>query len=187
MTDRFSGVISIGGTLTPELADKLAKRLIQEEVCCGWDERSFQSVREVRAHLSEAVRDKQTARFYDSRARYGAFEELEKWLTEQKIAWKRHSEAHYAYDAELVWFDPETGAGQCYASQNEIDEFVHLSQLEDALEILEVDRDQSVFAIAADLIERHNQFVEKIKQIVRENKVPALAPLYIELLKENED
>ena len=49
----------------------------------------------------------------DDQARWGRFEELEEFLEEHRIPYRRRSEAKYEYDAELVEYRPEMGTVCC--------------------------------------------------------------------------
>ena len=103
MADRMAAEIWIGG--------KLPRSLLEEfpisDLRLDWDETRFDSTSE-QSILS--TRDESgLLHFADCEAAWGEFEELEGWLREHYIPFKRHSSGKYEYLPELVEFRPDLG------------------------------------------------------------------------------
>ena len=105
MADRMSAEIWIGG--------KLRRRLLEEipltNMRLDWDEHPLESTS---AEGLLAARDEnRLLHFCDCEAAYGEFQELEGWLRECKIPFRRHSSGKYEYLPETVEFRPDLGKG----------------------------------------------------------------------------
>jgi hypothetical protein len=101
MADRMSAEISIGG--------KLRRSLLEEfpisDLYLDWDHNRLQSATE--ADILASRDEDGLLHFADDEAAYGEFQELEGWLRENKIPFRRHSEGKYEYSPELVEFRPD--------------------------------------------------------------------------------
>jgi hypothetical protein len=101
MADRMSAEISIGG--------KLRRSLLEEfpisDLYLDWDHNRLQSATE--ADLPASRDEDGLLHFADDEAAWGEFQELEGWLRENKIPFRRHSEGKYEYSPELVEFRPD--------------------------------------------------------------------------------
>ena len=103
MADRMSAEIWIGG--------KLARSLLEEfpisDLWLDWDQTPFDASSE---DGILATRDEnKLLHFADCEAAWGEFQELEGWLREHDIPFKRHSSGKYDYLPELVEFRPDLG------------------------------------------------------------------------------
>jgi len=101
MSDRMAAEIWIGG--------KLRRSLLEEfpiaDLCLDWDENRPKSTGE--ADL-RATRDEDgLLHFADAEANWGEFQELEAWLKEHRIPFRRFSEGKYEYPAEIVAHRPD--------------------------------------------------------------------------------
>ncbi len=60
---------------------------------------------------SAASDENKLLHFYDCEAAYGEFQELEGWLREYKIPFRRHSSGKYEFLPETIEFRPDLGKG----------------------------------------------------------------------------
>jgi len=103
MADRMPAEIWIGGKLPRNLLDEFPI----SDLRLDWDETPFDSTSE-QSILS--TRDESgLLHFADCEAAWGEFEELEGWLREHSIPFKRHSSGKYEYLPETVEFRPDLG------------------------------------------------------------------------------
>jgi hypothetical protein len=105
MADCFPGEIKIGGSVPTALVDEFLR-----QVSCaggsvgGYDGPAF-DCRDAEG-LREALNESGHLVLADPEARYGQFEELEQWCVRHGVAFDRHSDAKWEYDAENVRFRP---------------------------------------------------------------------------------
>ncbi len=106
MSDRFPGLIEIGGPLSRGLVPELLARVQAKTLRWDWCEDAVQAttpdelVDELRQH------DCSVLSAGDDEACGGCFPDLEDFLVEHGIAFNRRSDAKYEYDGELVYFRP---------------------------------------------------------------------------------
>lgn len=103
MADRMPAQIWIGGKLPRSLLEDFPAR----GLATNWDGSRL-------AHLTEEsllrVRDEDgLLTFCDEDAWWGEFEELERWLMEHKMPFRRQSDGKYEYLPEIVEFRPDLG------------------------------------------------------------------------------
>lgn len=103
MADRMPAEIWIGGKLPRSLLDELPI----SDLKLDWDETPFDSTSE--EGILSARDESGLLHFADCEAAWGEFEELEGWLREHDIPFKRHSSGKYEYLPELVEFRPDLG------------------------------------------------------------------------------
>lgn len=101
MSDRMAAEIWIGG--------KLSRGLLEEfpisDLRLDWDNNSLASSAE--ADILAALDQDGHLHFADVEAAWGEFEELEGWLREHNIPFRRRSEGKYEHAPELVEFRPD--------------------------------------------------------------------------------
>jgi len=101
MSDRMAAEIWIGG----KLPRSLLKEFPISDLCLDWDGNRLQSSAE--ADILAARDEDGLLHFVDVEAAWGEFEELEGWLREHNIPFRRQSEGKYEYDACIVEFRPD--------------------------------------------------------------------------------
>jgi len=101
MADRMAGEIWIGS----KLARSLLAELPISDLWLDWDHNRLQSSTE--ADILAARDGDGLLHFADDEAAYGEFQELEGWLREHKIPYRRHSDGKYEFTPELVEFRPD--------------------------------------------------------------------------------
>jgi hypothetical protein len=105
MGEYFPADIAIGGVLTKHLCRDLIKVAIaQRAMPLGEDEEDNLEV--LRQAINEAVQSGFSLELWDAQASYGMFDELEIFCRKHNLSYDRHSEAHFEYDAEVVWWRP---------------------------------------------------------------------------------
>jgi hypothetical protein len=101
MSDRMAAEIWIGG--------KLSRSLLEEfpisDLGLDWDNNRLASSRE--ADILAARDENGLLRFADVEAAWGQFEELEGWLREHNLPFRRQSDGKYEHAPELVEFRPD--------------------------------------------------------------------------------
>jgi hypothetical protein len=101
MADRIAAEIWIGG--------KLRRSLLEEFPISGlsldWDNNRLTSTAE--ADILAARDEAGRLHFADVEAAWGEFEELESFLREHKLSFRRRSEGKYEFTPELVEFRPD--------------------------------------------------------------------------------
>jgi hypothetical protein len=175
MADRMAAEIWIGG--------KLPRSLLEEvpisDLRLDWDHNRLQSSTE--ADILAARDEDNLLHFADDEAAWGEFQELEGWLRENKIPFRRHSEGKYEHTPELVEFRPDLkgkrnrniytvtspeGAPMVFASEVEA--------ITTRMEKLVGDRRQS----AAQLLRSWEKLLRKLT-LVLPPKLPPLPPFEI--------
>ncbi|HUT13539.1 MAG TPA: hypothetical protein VMY42_23830 [Thermoguttaceae bacterium] len=101
MADRIAAEIWIGGKLPRSLLDEFPV----SDLCLDWDGNRLQSSAE--ADILAARNEDGLLHFAEVEAAWGEFEELEGWLQEHNIPFRRQSEGKYEYDACIVEFRPD--------------------------------------------------------------------------------
>jgi hypothetical protein len=103
MADRMPAEIWIGGKLPRSLLDEFPI----SDLRLDWDETPFDTTSE--QSILSARDESGLLHFAECEAAWGEFEELEGWLREHNIPFKRHSSGKYEYLPELVEFRPDLG------------------------------------------------------------------------------
>lgn len=99
MADRFSADIKIGGKISRAIYPELIQKIKDSGAGLNWGECEVGDDFE--------IKDGEIIHLYDSEARYGEFEELEDFLKENKIQFKRFSSGYFEYLPALYVFDPD--------------------------------------------------------------------------------
>ena len=118
MADHFPGEITIGGKVPADLLEAFLGELNSAEAKVGgYDgaDAAFQSARELR----EALNNDGHLFLVDDQAQCGMFEDLEAFCVKHGIAFDRHSDAKYEYDAENVYFRPGMKEPESVPSNND--------------------------------------------------------------------
>jgi hypothetical protein len=101
MADRMAAEIWLGG--------KLPRSLLEEfpisGLCLNWDNARLLSSEE--ADILAARDEDGLLHFADAEAAWGEFQELEAWLREHNLPFRRRSEGKYEHSPELVEFRPD--------------------------------------------------------------------------------
>jgi hypothetical protein len=101
MADRMAAEIWIGG--------KLPRSLLEEfpisDLCLDWDCNRLKSTSE--ADILAGRDENGLLHFADAEAAWGEFQELEGWLREHKVPFRRRTEGKYEHTPELVEFRPD--------------------------------------------------------------------------------
>jgi len=103
MADRIPAEIWIGGKLSRSLLDEFPI----SDLKLDWDETPFDSTTE--EGILSARDESGLLHFADCEIAWGEFSDLEEWLREHNIPFKRHSSGKYEYLPELVEFRPDLG------------------------------------------------------------------------------
>ena len=103
MADRIPSEIWIWGKLSRSLLDEFPI----SDLKLDWDETPFDSTTE--EGILSARDESGLLHFADCEIAWGEFSDLEEWLREHNIPFKRHSSGKYEYLPELVEFRPDLG------------------------------------------------------------------------------
>src|SRR5664280_895511 len=103
MADRMPGEIWIGGKLPRSLLDEFPI----SDLKLDFDETPFDATTE--EGILSARDEDGLLHFADCEANWGEFAELEGWLREYNMPFRRHSSGKYGYMPELVESRPDLG------------------------------------------------------------------------------
>jgi hypothetical protein len=107
MPDRLSTEIWIGGDIPQQLVSELCQVIHAEGVALDWGARPFQP--QTAEDLQASVPTAETLRLCDEQAAWGCLEQLEKFLQEHRIAFRRRCEGRYEFEPELAEYRPGYG------------------------------------------------------------------------------
>lgn len=107
MSESMSAVIRIGGAVKQQQIPALCRAIRDENVAMEWGGMPFEpgSAIDLLSARTEETGQLVLA-LYDDQARWGQFDALEQFLQDHQIAYDRHSDGKYEYDAQLVRFRP---------------------------------------------------------------------------------
>src|SRR5262249_22456619 len=102
MSERMAAQIEIGGELPADLVPELIDEIKAQGVQVGWNETSF-NAKNAKELLALARRNgkRSTLLLADHEVTWGSFDCLEAFLVRHAIAFNRHSEGKFGFDAEL--------------------------------------------------------------------------------------
>ena len=101
MADRMAAEIWIGGKLHRSLLEAFPV----SDLRLDWDHNRLRSSNE--ADILAARDEDGLLHFADDEAAWGEFQELEAWLREHNVPFRRHSEGKYEHTPEMVNFRPD--------------------------------------------------------------------------------
>jgi hypothetical protein len=113
MADRFPAQIEIGGKISPDCLQDLFALASDENCTFNFDE----SITPFETFVGH-IRQHKTLTLTDDEACYGTIEEIEQFCRAHHLTFVRHSDGRYEWNAELVWWSPQTGEGSCPSDQN---------------------------------------------------------------------
>src|SRR5690242_15938108 len=105
-TPRFRGTILIGGRIPESLLRRLAAAVALDCLPDKPRGRIRIDSREVERRMREAAKSSKQFSVSASRASFGRFERAESFCFDNRIAFRRRSEARGAHDAEMLAFLP---------------------------------------------------------------------------------
>ncbi len=128
MGERYPAEIKIGGKVPAGLLDRFLGELnsIRGRVG-GYDGDPF--VAETAAELRQTLDDDGHLCLADAEASFGQFEDLEAFCVQHGIPFDRHSDAHYEYDSENVYFRPGMESPLAVASNNLNEDLIDVGKL----------------------------------------------------------
>jgi len=133
VSDHIAARIRIGGSTPRRLAIPLATAITTEGLSLDWGNSPFSPTNEedllTAAHNGPLF-------LYDDHARNGTFETLETFLRRHHIAFDRHSEAKYEYDAEMVSYRPGMRKPFIWASTQNGEAFVSRESIASTIMLL---------------------------------------------------
>jgi hypothetical protein len=131
MSEHLPAEIKIGGKVRRSVAAALCEVIVGEGVALDWGEGRFrpQTVNELLAARNDDSDDVPLLRLCDDQASWGEFDDLERFLRDNDIAYIRHSDGKYDLDSEGAAFHPDTGLVQWLTDHNR-NPVVRASELE---------------------------------------------------------
>ncbi len=120
MSEHLPAEIKIGGKVRRSTAEALCEVIAGEGVALDWGEARFrpQTVEELLAARSDDGNDVTLLRLCDDQATWGEFDDLERFLRDNDVAYIRHSDGKYDLDPEDAAFHPDTGLVQWLTDHN---------------------------------------------------------------------
>ena len=109
MADYMAAEIHIGGKVRRSVVQALCTVITKSGVSLEWGDGPCHLNTPEELLQARSADEPLVLKLFDDQARWGQFEELEKFLREHGIAYCRWSEGKYEYDAEAVAFDPRCG------------------------------------------------------------------------------
>jgi hypothetical protein len=172
MSEPISAEIRIGGQIRQDLVPGLCRAIREEYVSLDWGDARF--VPDSAEELIVGCQDRNGVRLlclHDDQASYGRFSILEKYLVEAGIGYRRHSDAKYEFDAEIVEFRP--GLGQVvFASNNNGEFLVPLEKLTRIATVIDRATETAEGQTALELLRR----LRNLQHLVHES-IPVAVPL----------
>lgn len=178
MSDRMAAEIWIRGAIPKRLVPQLCDCISTEGVSIDWDDALFRP--SGAAELLEACRDEGRVRLLhlcNVEASWGQFGELEEFLVQHGISFRRRSEAKYEHDACIVEHRPGIGAVQ-YPTDSSGKPFVPLADLVQAATWL----DEVVEWAAGNSVGQLLSRLRNVQRMIKERLpivVPPLEPFEI--------
>ncbi len=119
MSDRSAAAISIGGTLNDaEQVKSLIAAILIDAAGPEYGSR-FRDAAEVLDHIKEAVAASGPLRLFGNEAIGGTFWNLEVALRVLGLTYSRADDGHYAYSAEVVFWEPKFDQPLAWTGNNE--------------------------------------------------------------------
>jgi hypothetical protein len=111
MADRMAADIEIGGKVRRSVAEALCKVINESGTSLEWGGGCFQpeTINDLLAARCDDGDNPRVLKLFDDQARWGEFEELEKFLREHEITYCRHSEGKYEFTPEAAGYLPQLG------------------------------------------------------------------------------
>jgi hypothetical protein len=125
--------IAIGGDVRREDLAGLVEQIHQADVSWDWGgpNAQFDHADDYSEQLLDVLIDGHLV-LRDDEAAYGEFPELEAWLQNHKVPYDRHHSAKYEFDAEIVYYRPDSGLQSFLAT----DDGAPLVRVSDVLDVL---------------------------------------------------
>jgi hypothetical protein len=176
MADYMAAEIHIGGKVRHSVAEALCEEIAASRASLEWGggpcrpNTPADLLRDRSADTGEPL----VLKLYDDQARGGVFEDLETFLQEHGVQFRRWSEGRFEYDAEAVAFDPQTGQSSWLTdhAQHPIVLVSQLAPIEAKLTTL-LERMKRGKAEAEDVLAR----IEDIREGLRAELPPTVPPL----------
>lgn len=118
MSDYLAAQITIGGCISRALAPRLCKLIQQAGVLLDWEHPFAPETAEDLLAGRRAIDGEWVLQLTDQDAPYGAFPELEIFLTQHEIPFDRQSDPGHGYDGALVSYRPGAGPTQFVATSD---------------------------------------------------------------------
>ena len=178
MSEPIPAEIRIGGQIRQDVVSGLCKAISEQGVSLEWGDACFRPGST--EDLLEGCQDRDGVRLLclcDDQANYGEFGILEKFLVGAGICFRRHSDAKYAFDSELIEFRPAIGRVE-FPSNNNGEHLVPLGKLSQIAAAVDKATNTADRQAALELLRR----LRNLQQLVHENmpiQVPPLEPFDI--------
>ncbi len=124
MADYMAAHIKIGGKLQRSKLQEFLSLIQDLSAEDYWSSPADQE------YMQECLGDKKPIGLYDDEARYGQFEELERFCVENNLTFRRQSSPKYEYDGQIRYFSPDAG-DQYIGATDDGEAYLRLSELKD--------------------------------------------------------
>jgi hypothetical protein len=118
MSDYLAAQITIGGCISRALAPRLCKLVQAAGLLLDWEEPFAPETAEDLLAGRRAIDGEWALQLTDLDAPYGAFPDLEIFLTQHEIPFDRQSDPGHGYDGALVIYRPGAGPTQFVATSS---------------------------------------------------------------------
>jgi hypothetical protein len=173
MSEPIAAEIRIGGKIRQAVVPGLCKAIREECLSFDWGDTHF--VPNSAEELINACDERDGVRLLclcDDQASYGQFSIVEKYLVEAGICYRRHSDAKYEFDAQIVEFRP--GLGQVvFASNNNGELLVPLEKLTCIATAIDTATETAEGQTALELLRR----LRNLQQLAHESRLIVVPPL----------
>lgn len=132
MSDRTAASIRIGGKLTPKQMDELVELALDETDGLSYGGCSTEE--ELREATRQASQTEGELNLFSDEAVGGAFPDLEQWLRQAGMSYRRHNSPNYWCDAMLVHYDGPSQRLLASQSDQEESELLDILVLKTVLE-----------------------------------------------------
>jgi hypothetical protein len=171
MSDRIATHIRIGGPILHRLAIPLAETISNKNLSLDWGSKVFSPTNE--HDLITAVNLDDHLFLCNDQTPYGYFENLEAFLHRHHIAFDRHSEAKYEYDAELVSYRPGMRKPFIWTSNQNEEALVSRALIASTLTLLDRHKTQQALRLLQQAIGPHVAPLQPLSFIGRKQSSPS--------------
>jgi hypothetical protein len=127
MADYIAAHIAIGGKLAGSKLEELSSLIEDLSAEDDWSSPADQQ------YLQKCSDDRKPLALYDDEARYGEFEELERFCTRNKLTFKRQSSPKYEHEGQIRLFSPDCG-DRYIGATDDGEPYLKLSEFKDCQE-----------------------------------------------------
>ena len=138
MSDYMAAEIRIGGSILQSTVAPLCDAICQQNVSLEWGDSLFVPTSAVELlDACQEIDGVKLLRLCDDQATWGEFDELEEFLQQRLVSYRRHRDGKFEHDSEVVEYRSHLGLVRTLASKSS-EELVPLQPVREAESLIEV-------------------------------------------------